>query len=99
MTVAPVAEVEDADRIREGLITPPLSLAINRESATNQEVGDVANNLTPAERAAILDAQAMELRGIAFASRASWRRPKHGWSRLAARSSRCAKAESIRPAG
>ena len=64
VTVAPVAEVEDADRIREGLITPPLSLAINRESGTNQEVSDVANNLTPAERASILDAQAMELRGI-----------------------------------
>ena len=64
VTVAPVAEVEDADRIREGLITPPLSLAINRESGTNQEVSDVANDLTPAERASILDAQAMELRGI-----------------------------------
>jgi CHAT domain-containing protein len=64
--VAPVAEIEDADRIREGLITPPLSLAINRESGSNQEVADLANNLTPAERAAILDAQATELAGIAL---------------------------------
>lgn len=64
--VAPVAELEDSDRIRDGIITPPLSQAINRESGTNQEVGDVANDLTPAERAAILDAQAMELRGIAL---------------------------------
>lgn len=66
VAVAPVAEVEDAERIRQGLITPPLSLAINRESGSNQEVADVANNLTPAERAAILDAQATELSGIAL---------------------------------
>ncbi|HET9354105.1 MAG TPA: CHAT domain-containing protein [Sphingomicrobium sp.] len=66
VAVAPVAEVEDAERIRQGLITPPLSLAINRESGSTQEVADVANNLTPAERAAILDAQATELAGIAL---------------------------------
>lgn len=65
VTVAPVAELEDAERIRQGLITPPLSLAINRESGSAQEVADIANNLTPAERAAILDAQAAELSGIA----------------------------------
>ena len=66
VAVAPVAEVEDADRIRDGLITPPLSQAINRESLSNQEVAEVGNNLTPAERAAILDAQALELGGIAL---------------------------------
>jgi CHAT domain-containing protein len=66
VAVAPVAEVEDAEQIRQGLITPPLSLAINRESGSNQEVADVTNNLTPAERAAILDAQAIELAGIAL---------------------------------
>lgn len=66
VAVAPVAEVEDAERIREGLITVPLSVAINRESGTAQEVADVSNNLTPAERAAILDAQANELTGIAL---------------------------------
>ena len=64
--VAKVAEVEDAARIREGLITPPLSLAINRDSASGQQVADVTNALTPAERAAILDAQATELNGMAF---------------------------------
>ncbi|HET9336046.1 MAG TPA: CHAT domain-containing protein [Sphingomicrobium sp.] len=64
--VPAVAEAEDADRIREGLITPPMSLAINRESASAQEVADLANNLTPAERAAILDAQATELAAIAL---------------------------------
>ncbi|HXG81048.1 MAG TPA: CHAT domain-containing protein, partial [Sphingomicrobium sp.] len=47
-------------------ITPPLSLAINRESASAQEVADFANNLTAAERAAILDAQAIELGAIAL---------------------------------
>jgi len=66
VALPPVAEIEDADRIREGLITPPLSLAINRESDSNREVSDVAKNLTPAERAAILDAQATELNGIAL---------------------------------
>lgn len=66
VAVAPVAEIEDAERIRQGLITPPLSLAINRESGSAQEVADLANNLTPAERAAILDAQATELSGIAL---------------------------------
>jgi CHAT domain-containing protein len=64
--VAPVAEVEDADRIRDGLITPPLSLAINRDSGSSQQLADVTNALTPAERAAILDAQATELNGIAL---------------------------------
>jgi len=65
-TVAPVAEIEDADRIREGLITPPLSVAINRDSPSNQQLADVTNNLTPAERATILDAQAIELGAIAL---------------------------------
>jgi len=64
--VAPVSEVEDADRIREGLITPPLSLAINRESMSSQEVAEISSNLTPAERAVILDAQALELGAVAL---------------------------------
>ncbi|WP_294120698.1 CHAT domain-containing protein [Sphingomonas sp.] len=64
--VAKVAEVEDSERIREGLITPPLSLAINRDSASSQQLADVTSSLTPAERAAILDAQATELSGIAL---------------------------------
>ena len=64
--VAPIAEVDEAERIRQGLITPPLSLAINRESASGQEVAEIGANLTPAERAAILDAQATELAAIAL---------------------------------
>lgn len=63
--VAPLAEVEDADRIRDGIITPPLSLAINREGSGNA-VANVGSNLTAAERAAILDAQAVELDGVAL---------------------------------
>ncbi|RIX32619.1 CHAT domain-containing protein [Sphingomonas edaphi] len=65
-TVPPVAEAVEADEIRNGLITPPLSVAINRESASGQEVAAVANSLSPAERAAILDAQAVELEGLAL---------------------------------
>jgi CHAT domain-containing protein len=64
--VAPVTEVADADRIRDGIITPPLSQALNRESPTSQAVADVGSSLTPAERAAILDAQAIELEGVAL---------------------------------
>jgi CHAT domain-containing protein len=64
--VASLAEIDDADRIRDGIITPPLSLAINRDNPTSQAVADVGNNLTAAERAAILDAQALELEGVAL---------------------------------
>ena len=63
--MAKVAEDEEADQIRNGLITPPLSHAINRDSASGQEVSAVGNNLTPAERATILDAQAIALTGVA----------------------------------
>ena len=62
----PVAEVSEADEIRNGLITPPLSLAINRESVSGQELTAIANGLAPAERAAILDAQGIELSGVAL---------------------------------
>ena len=62
----PVAEELETDQIRDGLITPPLSLAINRESASGQEVAALAGNLTPGERATILDAQATELTGVAL---------------------------------
>ena len=63
--MAKVAEDEEADQIRNGLITPPLSHAINRDSASGQDVAAVGNNLTPAERATILDAQAIALTGTA----------------------------------
>jgi CHAT domain-containing protein len=66
VAVARMAEADETDQIRSGLITPPLALAINRESATGQELADISASLTPAERAAILDAQATELRGIAL---------------------------------
>jgi CHAT domain-containing protein len=65
-TMPPVAEDLQTDQIRDGLITPPLSLAINRESASGQEVAALAGNLTPGERATILDAQAVELSGVAL---------------------------------
>jgi CHAT domain-containing protein len=64
--VPPVAEEMEADEIRSGLITPPLSQLINRDSVSAQELAAVTSNLTPAERAAILDAQATELAGVAL---------------------------------
>ncbi|QDP19650.1 CHAT domain-containing protein [Sphingomonas xanthus] len=63
--VAAVAEESEADQIRNGLITPPLSLAINRESGSGQQVAAVTATLTPAERAALLDAQGLQLKGVA----------------------------------
>ncbi len=64
--VPPVAEQLETDEIRGGLITPPLSQLINRDSVSGQELAAVASNLTAAERAAILDAQALELGGVAL---------------------------------
>jgi CHAT domain-containing protein len=43
-----------------------LSQLINRDSVSGQELAAVASNLTAAERAAILDAQALELGGVAL---------------------------------
>ena len=64
--VSPVAEDEASDDIRTGMITIPLAVMINRESSSAQELAQLGANLTASERAAILDAQASELRGIAF---------------------------------
>ena len=65
---APVADVideEDKQQMRGGLITLPLADEINKEATTNQEVTGLGNELRPAERAAVLDAQALQLAGIA----------------------------------
>ena len=61
-----VAEEVEADEIRTGLITPPLSSLINRDSISGQELAAVTSNLTAPERAAILDGQAVELAGMAL---------------------------------
>lgn len=62
--VAPIISVED-DELRNGLITLPLADEINRESNTYKQV-NIDNGLRPAERAAVLDAQALQLSGIAL---------------------------------
>ena len=62
--VAPIISVED-DELRSGLITLPLADEINRESNAYRQV-NVGNSLRPAERAAVLDAQALQLSGIAL---------------------------------
>ena len=64
--VAPVAEDEASDEIRIGMISLPMAVMINRESSSVQELAQLGANLTASERAAILDAQATQLRGIAF---------------------------------
>ena len=64
--VSPVADDEASDGIRSGTITMPLAVMINRESSSVQELAQLGANLTASERAAILDGQASELRGIAL---------------------------------
>jgi hypothetical protein len=62
--VAPIISSEDDD-LRNGLITMPLAEEINRESTAYKQV-NVDNGLRPAERAAVLDAQGLQLSGIAL---------------------------------
>ena len=62
--VAAVASTEDSE-LRNGLITLPLADEINRESNAYKQV-NVGNGLRPAERATVLDAQALQLSAIAL---------------------------------
>ena len=50
----------------QGVISPGLADAINREGRSLRRIGGIDERLTPAERAEILDAQATQLRGIAL---------------------------------
>jgi hypothetical protein len=63
----PVAAIESTEdeELRNGLITMPLAEEINRESNAYKQV-NVDNGLRPTERAAVLDAQALQLSGIAL---------------------------------
>ncbi|MES2902713.1 MAG: CHAT domain-containing protein [Pseudomonadota bacterium] len=62
--VAAVVLAED-EELRNGLITLPLADELNRDSNNYRRV-DIDNGLRPAERAAVLDAQALQLSGIAL---------------------------------
>ncbi|MCW3796195.1 CHAT domain-containing protein [Sphingomonas sp. BN140010] len=53
----------DRDALRRGLINEPLSLEINSGSDEARRLRALDSQLTPAERAAILDAQALAIRG------------------------------------
>jgi len=64
VAVADVIDEEDQDSLRSGLITLPLADEINKDASTTQVTG-LGNELRPAERAAVLDAQALQLAGIA----------------------------------
>jgi CHAT domain-containing protein len=63
--VADVIDEQDQESLRTGLITLPLADEINKDAGTNQQVVGLGNELRPAERAAVLDAQALQLAGIA----------------------------------
>ena len=65
ITVPPAAEL-DPTEIRDGLITFPLATEINRNDEDAQRIQAATSELTPAERSAILDAQARALRGTAL---------------------------------
>ena len=62
--VADVIDEQDQDSLRGGLITLPLADEINKDASTTQVTG-LGNELRPAERATVLDAQALQLAGIA----------------------------------
>lgn len=57
----------DVANAREGFVSAPLASQINRENTDLQRLGGVSSGLSPQERAAILDAQGLELRGVALA--------------------------------
>ena len=57
---------DDSNSLREGVIEVPLALLINRESTSAQELAAISTGLTIRERAAILDGQAIEVRGMAL---------------------------------
>jgi CHAT domain-containing protein len=63
--VADVIDEEDQDSLKDGLITLPLADEINKDASSTQAVVGLGNELRPAERAAVLDAQALQLAGIA----------------------------------
>lgn len=62
--VASMISLED-EELRNGLITLPLAEEINRDSNAYKPT-NIDNGLRPAERAAVLDAQALQLSGIAL---------------------------------
>ncbi|HEX7854121.1 MAG TPA: CHAT domain-containing protein [Sphingobium sp.] len=56
----------DVVSAREGVVSNPLADQINRENDAMRRLGGISSGLTPLERAATLDAQASELRGVAL---------------------------------
>lgn len=63
--VVPIEAQFDRDKLANGEINLPLAEQINRENATLKRLGGIDPGLSPAERAAILDAQAEALHGSA----------------------------------
>lgn len=66
---APMAAVQadyDVASARDGVVSAPLADQINRENGALRRLGGIESGLTPMERAATLDAQALELRGVAL---------------------------------
>lgn len=61
VSVDPVSALYEHDALARGFINTPLSEQINRENATLKELGGIDPGLTPAEKAEILDAQAMSI--------------------------------------
>ena len=64
--VSDVFAEEGETQLRQGLISIPLAQLINRSSTSTQQVAQLGSGLTQIERAAVLDAQATALEGIAL---------------------------------
>ena len=62
----PVEDGFDPASLRTGFVSAPLSEQINRENASLRQLGGIDAGLTPFERAAAMDAQSEELRGVAL---------------------------------
>lgn len=69
--VIPLRELED-ESVRQGEISPGLAALINRENEAIKSLGGVETGLTVQDRAAIMDAQATQLRGIALRQQAKF---------------------------
>lgn len=63
--VEPVSAAFDRDKLAMGIINMPLAEQINRENASLKRLGGIDPGLSPAEKAEILDAQAVSLSATA----------------------------------
>lgn len=69
--VEPITPAVQDDGIATGVISRPLAEHINRENELLSRIGGLTTGLSAEDRAAILDAQALQLRGVALRQQGS----------------------------